>query len=137
MSIRLPLLAMLAALLGGCAAVSKSEQNLLEDTLDTYASVIRWSNFDEAVTFIDPAALKAHPISKLDLERFNQVRVTTYNAQPARNTGEHEARQIVEIGLVNVNTQSARSIVDRQTWRFDEKEKRWWLVSGLPDITAR
>lgn len=137
MSIRLPLLAMLAALVGGCAAVSKSEQNLLEDTLDTYASVIRWSNFDEAVTFIDPAALKAHPISKLDLERFNQVRVTTYNAQPARNTGEHEARQIVEIGLVNVNTQSARSIVDRQTWRFDEKEKRWWLVSGLPDITAR
>jgi len=137
MSIRLPLLAMLAALLGGCAAVSKSEQNLLEDTLDTYASVIRWSNFEEAVTFIDPATLKAHPISKLDLERFNQVRVTTYNAQPARNTGEHEVRQIVEIGLVNVNTQSARSVVDRQTWHFDEKEKRWWLVSGLPDITAR
>ena len=137
MPFRIPLLAILAVLLCGCAAVSKSEQNLLEDTLDTYSSVIRWSNWDEAVAFIDPETVKAHPISKLDLERFNQVRVTTYNAQPARNTGEHEVRQIVEIGLVNVNTQSARSIVDRQTWRFDAKEKRWWLVSGLPDITSR
>jgi hypothetical protein len=137
MPIRLPLFALLVMLLTGCAAVSKSEQNLLEDTLDTYSSVIRWSNFEEAVTFIDPATLKAHPISKLDLERLNQVRVTSYNAQPARNTGEHEVRQIVEIGLVNVNTQSARSVIDRQAWRFDAKEKRWWLVSGLPDITVR
>jgi hypothetical protein len=141
MPIRLPLpatlVAMLAALLGGCAAVSKSEQNLLEDTLETYSSVIRWGNFEEAVTFVDPETLKAHPVSKLDLERYHQVQVTAYNAQPARSTGEHEVRQMVEIGLVNVNTQSARSIIDRQTWRFDDKAKRWWLVSGLPDITAR
>jgi len=137
MPIRLPLFALLFTLLAGCAAVSKSEQNLLEDTLDTYSSVIRWSNFEEAVTFVDPATLKAHPVSKLDLERLGQVRVTSYNAQPVRNSGEHEVRQTVEIGLVNVNTQSARSIIDRQTWRFDDKEKRWWLVSGLPDITSR
>jgi len=136
MPIRPPLFALLLTLLAGCAAVSKNEQNLLEDTLDTYSSVIRWSNFEEAVTFVDPATLKAHPVSKLDLERLNQVRVTSYNAQPARNTGEHEVRQVVEIGLVNVNTQSARSVIDRQTWRFDDKEKRWWLVSGLPDITT-
>jgi hypothetical protein len=48
-----------------------------------------------------------------------------------------EVRLVVEIGLVNTNTQAARSIIDKQVWRLDEKANRWWLMSGLPDITAR
>ena len=27
-------------------------------------------------------------------------------------------------------------ILDRQHWRYDAETKRWWLVSGLPDLTA-
>jgi hypothetical protein len=49
---------------------------------------------------------------------------------------DNEVSQIVEIGLVNINTQAARSIIDKQLWRYDAKANRWWLVSGLPDITA-
>ena len=48
--------------------------------------------------------------------------------------GEDEVRQVVQIELANVNTQSVRSIVDRQVWKYDEAGKRWWLTSGLPDI---
>jgi len=124
------------AALAGCAAVSKGEERLLDETLETYASVIRWGNFEEAASFVDPETLKAHPISPVALERYHQVQVTAYNEQPIRHVGEHEVQQLVEIGLVNVNTQSARSFVDKQVWHFDEKERRWWLVSGLPDITA-
>ena len=43
--------------------------------------------------------------------------------------------QNVEIGLVNINTQAARSVVDHQIWKYDEKQKHWWLMTGLPDIT--
>jgi hypothetical protein len=126
-----------AALLAGCAAVSGNEQKLLDETLDSYAAVIRWGNFEEAIAFVDPATLKAHPITALDLQRLHQVQVSGYNAQTVRHVGEHEIRQPVEIELVNVNTQSARSILDTQIWRFDPVAKRWWLESGLPDITAR
>jgi len=70
------------------------------------------------------------------MERYHQVQVTGYLEQKAMPVGENEVRQLVEIGLVNVNSQAARSIIDRQLWRWDPKIKRWWLVSGLPDITT-
>jgi len=123
------------AALGGCGTI-KNQQSLLDNTLETYASVIRWGNFEEAITFVDPATLKDHPITPLDLQRYQQVRVTGYLEQPARHISENEVRQTVEIGLVNINTQAARAIIDTQTWRFDPAAKHWWLVSGLPNITA-
>jgi uncharacterized protein YceK len=135
MSVRLAFVVLAVALLGGCGTI-KNQQTLLQNTLEAYAAVIRWGNFDEAAAFVDPDILKEHPISALDIERYRQVRVTGYLEQKAMPVGENEVRQLVEIGLVNVNSQSARSIVDRQLWRWDPKIKRWWLVSGLPDITT-
>ena len=41
----------------------------------------------------------------------------------------------MEIGLVNVNSQQARSIIDRQVWKYDKENKVWLLTTGLPDIT--
>jgi hypothetical protein len=133
---RLSLLVLAVAALTGCAAVSKSKERLLEETLESYSAVIRWGNFEEAASFVDPETIKAHPLSTIDLQRYHQVQVTAYTEQPLRHVGDHGVQQLVEIGLVNVNTQAARSIIDRQIWRFDEKAKRWWLVSGLPDITV-
>jgi hypothetical protein len=130
------LIAFAMACLGGCAAVPGTEQHLLDMTLEHYASAIRWGNFEEAASFVDPETLKAHPLTSLDIERYHQVRVTTYNDQQAHLVAEHEVHQSVEIGIVNVNTQSARSFIDNQVWRYDAHEKRWWLVSGLPNITA-
>jgi len=137
MPFRSPLIAFAIACLGGCAAVPGTEQHLLEDTLLAYAGVIRWGNFEEAASFVDPETLKAHPLTQLDIDRYHQVRVTTYNDQQAHIVAEHEVHQSVEIGIVNVNTQAARSFIDNQVWRYDAKEKRWWLVSGLPNISAR
>src|SRR5262249_17644385 len=135
MRVRLPLLLVLALAFAGFA-IGKSKDKLLEGTPETYAAVIRWGNIEQALEFVDPETLKAHPVTELDLQRFHQVRFTAYNEQPVRRIGEGEVRQVVEIGLVNVNTQVARSVIDNQVWRFDAKNKRWWLVSGLPDITA-
>jgi hypothetical protein len=69
------------------------------------------------------------------MDRLHQVRVSSYNEQPAVPVGEDEVRQTVQIELVNVNTQTVRSIVDRQVWKYDEAGKHWWLTSGLPDIS--
>ena len=122
-------------LLGGCAAVQQSKSDLLDATLESYAATIRWGNIEQAVAFVEPETLKAHPFTELDRERYRQVRITGYDAQPPRPSGQNEVTLSVEIGLTNNNTLSARSVVDHQRWRYDEKLKRWWLVSGLPDIT--
>ncbi len=121
-------------LLGGCATPN-SKNDLLNATLESYAATIRWGNFEDAAAFIDPDVLKEHPLTGLDLQRYRQVRVSGYNAQPPRPLGDNEVGQVAEIVLVNNNTQSVRSLLDRQRWRYDEKNKRWWLATGLPDIT--
>jgi hypothetical protein len=130
--------ALSTVLLAACASMSmekiKTKETILEETLKTYAATIRWGDMTQALAFVDPKYRQEHPLSDLDLARYHQVQVTSYNDQPAAPISANEVGQTVEIGLVNVNTQAARSIVDRQIWRYDEKEKRWWLTTGLPDI---
>ena len=133
---RILLVVALIALLTACAVEKmRNKETILEETLKTYAATIRWGDMTQAIAFVDPKYREAHPMTALDLARYKQVQVTAYNDSPATPIGENEVRQVVEIGLVNINTQTARSIVDKQVWRYDEAEKHWWLTTGLPDIT--
>ena len=130
----------LAALLalGACANTEiRSRETLLSETLRSYAATVRWGDMEQAQAFIEPARLAANPPSAIDLARYRQVQVSGYEAQEPVVVNENEVRQVVRIDLVNVNTQSARSVVDRQTWTWDEASKRWWLASGLPDISRQ
>lgn len=130
------LIAAASAVLAACATDKmRSKETVLTDTLRSYAATIRWGSVENAQAFVDPKVLAEHPPSTLELERFKQVQITGYNEQPAVPVGDNEVRQVVEISLVNVNTQAARSVIDRQTWRYDEEAKRWWLTTGLPVIT--
>ncbi|MGN2242949.1 hypothetical protein ACFWZU_05475 [Frateuria sp. GZRR33] len=129
-----PLLALVAMLCAGCATDQRNQA--LVTTLNAYASTLRWGDFQSAQQFVDPKVREANPVSSLELARYGQVRVTGYDegAGPVPD-GENQVRQVVQISLVNVNTQSERTVVDRQSWRYDPEKKRWWLMSGLPDIT--
>ncbi|MET0225498.1 MAG: hypothetical protein ABW187_03565 [Dokdonella sp.] len=130
--------ALVAVLLAACATDKmRSRQTVLDDTLKAYAGTIRWGDVAQAQAFFDPKVLAEHPPTALELARFKQVRITAYDEQPPVPVNENEVRQTVEIGLVNVNSQAARSVIDHQVWRYDEVQKRWWLTSGLPDITRQ
>lgn len=121
-------------LLAGCATSQRSDT--LTTTLNAYGSTLRWGDFQSAAQFIDPQLRAAHPVSKLDLERYQQVKVSEYdNGAGPVPAGETDVQQTVHISLINIHTQTERSIVDHQTWHYDEKSKHWWLTSGLPDIT--
>ncbi|MCX7514502.1 hypothetical protein [Frateuria sp. STR12] len=130
----LPLLAAVAMLCAGCATDQRNQS--LVTTLNAYASALRWGDFQNARQFVDPKVRDSSPLTPLDLARYRQVRVVGYDegAGPVPD-GELQVRQVVQIGLVNINTQAERTVTDRQTWRFDPEKKRWWLTSGLPDIT--
>ena len=133
---RLTLSTMFFALCAGCSAMTtQSESRALETTLVAYANAVRWGDFEQALAFVDKDTLKEHPLSAIDMERYKQVKVASYTERPPVPAGPHEVRQIVQISLVNINTQTERSIVDNQLWRYDETGKHWHLISGLPDIT--
>jgi hypothetical protein len=133
---RIYLMALMFALCAGCGAVAEQSKNSeLSTTLIAYANVIRWGDFEQALTFVDPKTLKEHPLSTLDKERYKQVRVISYNERPVVPDGPSQVIQVVEIGVLNINTQTERNIVDKQVWRYDETSKHWHISSGLPDIT--
>ena len=129
-------LALACALPSACATDQlRSKQKVLDDTLRSYAAAIRWGDMGQAQAFLDPKLREQHPPTALELARYQQVQVSGYDEQPPQPVNDTEVRQTVKIDLVNVNTQSARSIVDHQVWRYDAATKHWWLTSGLPDIS--
>lgn len=123
-----------ALILTACAARERASQ--LDETLQHYGALIRWSEWAAAADYYDPEQRRENPISRLEMERLAQLKVSGYNERTMQVTADGtRARQSVEIRLYNVHTQAERSIVDHQVWRWDEEAERWWLVSGLPDVT--
>ena len=75
MSARSVLLLVLALLtLAGCPV--KQNALLLEDTLSSYAAAIRWGHMEDALGFVDPETLKKHPVTALELARYQQVQIS-------------------------------------------------------------
>lgn len=130
----LPLL-LLCLCLGTAEARSKKDK-MMDQVLLDYAATLRWGGFEQALSFIDPAVREAKPIASVDLNRYRQVRISYYHSQSPVTVSKTEIQVLAEIGIINNHSQAERVVVDRQTWRYDEKEKRWWLMSGLPRITA-
>ena len=130
---RLPLL-LVVLLLAACGG-PRGAKNLLDAALYDYSAAIRWNDFGGASTFLDPETLAQHPVTALDMQRYQQIQVTGYYVKGTEQVGPNELRQLVEIKLVNRHTQAERTVLDRQHWRFDTAQQRWWLTSGLPDIT--
>ena len=123
-----------AFLLAGCATAQRKDA--LTSTLNTYAATLRWGSFQSALKFVDPKVLEANPPSALDMARYQQMRVSDYDDGAGPTVvAENEVQQVVQLHLINIHTQSERTVIDRQTWRYDPETKHWWLTSGLPDIT--
>ena len=133
---RLPALFAIVLMLAACGSLG-SQRNPRDQALYSYVSAVRWSDFDAALNFVDPEVRLANPTSDLERERYKQFQVAGYDVKSFNEPGEGLYEQVVEIRLVNRNTQTERIITDRQRWRWDAEAKRWWLVSGLPDLAPR
>ena len=133
---RIPQLLLVLSLLLLAACATQERSRSLTTTLSAYAGTLRWGDFASAAQFIDPKIRAEHPLSELDRARYKQVRVTEYDdGSGPVPLGPTEVQQKVRISVVNIHTQAERTVIDRQTWHYDEQAKHWWLTSGLPDIT--
>ena len=69
-----------------------------------------------------------------DYEDYRQVRVT---AVKVKNTIIDKkslsiAQRIVDIQYYRMSNVTVKNLQDQQIWEYNEEEKRWYLVSGLP-----
>jgi len=135
------LAAMFAVLLLALSACASSPSGSASDRdmiLRGYSIAVRWSDWDQALEFIDPRVREAHPFTDFDREHYKQFEITSYQVKSiAMAPDELSLHQRVELKLVNRNTQVERELIDNQEWAFDPVAKTWWLTSGLPDLDAQ
>jgi uncharacterized protein YceK len=123
--------------LGGCGSVQNKHMTVRDKQLRAYSSAIRWSEFETAWGMVDPAYRAEHPLTDLEIERYKQVQVTNYTERNRVEEPDGSVSQVVDILLINRNTQVERAIVDHQRWVFDAATGHWWLATGLPEFQQR
>ncbi|MBL4772052.1 MAG: hypothetical protein JKX98_00070 [Alcanivoracaceae bacterium] len=121
-------------LLTSCGGGSSNKKRNLDSSLFKYAAFIRWSNFDAALTYLNPDDKSIIP-SSFELQRLKQFKVSQYLESPITPGNEENiVFQNVEIQLYNIHTNIARTIYDHQSWGYNDKLKQWFLTSGLPKL---
>jgi hypothetical protein len=125
----------LLAALAACNQ-QRPDRDPLEQAFDTHRATMLWGEVDELLSMIDPKVRATRMPSRLELDRWHQVDVSGYHEQGQELLAPDRARRVVALDIVNRHTQAVRTIVDMQEWRWDEKAERWWLVSGLPNLTS-
>ncbi|MGE4459591.1 MAG: hypothetical protein AB7D31_10060 [Stenotrophomonas sp.] len=133
------ILTAIAALLGmavtaQAASPGRSQRNKLTQTQEAYVAAVRWSDFEGAERFIDPAYWQAHPLTDLQRERYRQVQVSNYRERSTSVAADGAIERRVEMGVINRNTLAERTLMVTERWRWDPEAKRWWQVQGLPDL---
>lgn len=133
------ILTAIAALLGmavtaQAAGPGRSQRNKLTQTQEAYVAAVRWSDFEAAERFIDPAYWQAHPLTDLQRERYRQVQVSNYRERSTSVAADGAIERRVEMGVINRNTLAERTLMVTERWRWDPEAKRWWQVQGLPDL---
>lgn len=132
-----PLLCLLLmTLAAGCASTS-GDRIQLESSLFRYAGAIRFNSVEVAYQYVDPKLRESKPMRALDVERYAQVQFTGYTVKASEAPVPGELRQTVEVRLINIHTQVERVMTVQEHWRWDAEARRWWLTSGLPDITPK
>jgi hypothetical protein len=123
----------LALLLLGCATAEKLYQDYEFDKVGpVYEHAIRWSDYRIANGFRKNAATEDNPP---DFDKLAQFRVTSYRVKERADLmDKYQVRQSVEIGYYRVDSFVEKKITDHQIWEYDAKQRKWFLLTGLPDF---
>ena len=127
------LLAYCLVLLAGCPK-SASKGSALDEIQYAYSAAIRWGDFEGAYNLVDPKLREEHPLTDVDFSRYKQVQISAYRDLGGSPLASGEIVREIEIGVINRNTLAERTVRYRESWRYDEAAKTWWLTSGLPDL---
>lgn len=130
------LLALCLLALAACASSSPAA-NALDTAQYAWSGAIRWGDFAGAGNLVDPQVRAAKATTDLEMNRYEQVQVSSYRAVGAsRDIEAGTAVRDVEIGVINRHTMAERTVKYSERWRWDDAAGTWWNTSGLPDLWA-
>ena len=124
---------LLVVLIASCAGgLYLSQQKKFERMSRAYEKVIRWSDFEDAVQYLNDTAKKKNPP---DLKKLKHIKVVEYEVK--RTTlmkDQSQVFQIAEIQYYRDDSNVVKTVTDNQFWEYDATLKNWYLLSGLPDF---
>ncbi len=113
---------------------TRKQRKDLEETQIKYDSTMRWGTVEDALPYLDPEYAKMHPMTDLELRRFEQVKISSYRASDNVPMPDGRVGRTAEVRVINNNTQAERTVRVREIWRWDAEGKRWLQANGLPDL---
>lgn len=113
---------------------TRKQRKDLEETQIKYDSTMRWGTVEDALPYLDPEYAKTHPMTDLELRRFEQVKISSYRASDNVPMPDGRVGRTAEVRVINNNTQAERTVRVREIWRWDAEGKRWLQANGLPDL---
>ena len=108
------------ALLAGCPKTHASKGSALDEVQYAYSAAIRWGDFEGAWTLVDPKLRAEKPLTDIDFSRYKQVQISTYRDMGGTVEPSGVMVRDVEIGVINRNTLTERTVRYRERWRYDE-----------------
>ena len=120
-------------LLFGCASVFDSvKMNKFTDTSRSYGETLVWSRFETANLYRKPELAEKE---KPDFEWLKNIKVTQYDIKEL-SVSEDSLRvvQEVEIAYYHRDKMIVKTLRDQQVWEFDTRDRRWYLVTRLPEF---
>lgn len=114
----------------GCATYREQKKfDALDRTTDSYETAVRWGYFEMTRNF------RKNPEGQdeASLARMRKIKITSYEVLDRKiSDDKSEARQVVEIKYFNIEYLIEKTIIDKQLWKYDEEEQRWYLSSIFP-----
>ena len=122
---------LLPLLLAACSSMSPKPKL---DMRVEYGHAVRWSDWDMAWQFIDPATRTSAALPAEELDRRKDVKVSGYAVRDAAQQPDGTIKQRVEIHYVDQATQIEHVKRVDEVWRTDDEGEHWWLTTGLPEF---
>ena len=120
----------LLLLLAACSAMPHKKVDMVGD----FGNAVRWSDWDLAWQYIDPATRHSLVLPGEEQDRLRDIKVTGYVVRTSEPQEDGTLMQVVEIHYVDQATQRERAVRSRQIWRTDDGGEHWWLTTGLPEF---
>ncbi len=114
--------------------ITKKQRRELEETQVKYDSTLRWGTVEDMLPYLDPEYTRVHPLTDLELRRFEQVKISSYRAGDNVPMPDGRVGRNAEVRVINNNTQAERLVRVKEIWRWDAQGKRWLQANGLPDL---
>ena len=120
--------------LSGCSSIGFREKNKFEARIQAFAHSLRWSQFEEAQSFI---RLRNKQSPDQNIEYLKQIKITKYEplSEIARNVPNQESSEITStytIDYYHMDNYIIKHHKYEQAWWYDDTVGTWFLDSELP-----